>query len=111
MSDEFELTPQDWRTRHAAERSYPYRVITAMRSREIYTARMLIAITKVPRPKIYSTLKILVDHGVVEKAEPEPINYPELWEYMGQMSRRNWKKRNNVTVCRGRPIMKWRRKV
>lgn len=111
MRDEFKTDARDYQTRHQAERSYLCQISRAMKSREAYTVKGLNAITKIPKHKISWALHVLTVFNIVEKVEPEPINYPEWYEDAGQYARRAWKVRNNIPIHKGRTPARWRRKV
>lgn len=110
MRDEFKLTRLDYQSRHQAERGYLCRLSRVMVSGEVYTVKELNAITNIPKSRIYQCLKVLVNHGVLEKMESELIEYPEWYKYAGSHARRTWRKENNVGFRRWRTPMRWRRK-
>lgn len=109
MSDEYKLTKQDYQTRHQAERGYLCRLSRVMVSREAYSVTELAVITKIPQPKIYQGLNVLVNHGVVEKVESEPIEYPEWYEDAGISARRTWRRENGVDFRRSKTPTRWKR--
>lgn len=106
---EFRHSRVDWGNRYRAENSYLCKVSRIMMSNESYTVRGLVDITKIPRTRLYGVLKILVDCGILEKIEPEIINFPPWYEQAGVYAQKTWRDQNNIVLYKKELITKWRR--